>query len=532
MIAPFLALAMKAPQRQLAFRRTAVLHMLAVAVLMTAAFRLRTLNAMSLVAYALLVLGIIEGAALIGWRLVQIPKSQALEFLLVSPVQPRRVFIAEALAGIGRCLWIQLAGLPVLIVAVIAGPWEFADLLPLAVMPAIWGLFAGIALTAWIYEPASVRRIGELISMFGVLIYLVVGLAAAENLGKWLESLPPMIGQPIYDSIMAVHHFNPFGIVRYWFDRDRVSWIAEERFFTVHAITLLVSMVLLIRAAYRLAGHFQDRHYRPYATNRSTETDRIGDSPLSWWAVRRVMEYSGRVNLYLAGGFCLAYAAYMVAGDAWPSWLGRMAFVLFEVWGGPAMVATAMTIMAAVPAAYQFGLWDPTVLDRCRRLELLLLTDLTAKDYWNAARRAAWRRGRGYLVAAAVLWIAMAISERCRIVDAIAAALGSGLFVAFAFTVGFRGFATGRQSNGAASLLVLGTPMLLFAAWSLGSTTVAAFIPPAATFLPLKTGITIEWAAGFTMLAIVTITMGRVGLKHCDADLRAWYDTHQGQQQA
>ena len=134
------------------------------------------------------------------------------------------------------------------------------------------------------------------------------------------------------------------------------------------------------------------------------------------------MEYSGRVNLYLAGGFCAAYAAYIVAGDSWPAWIGRGAFMLFDHWGGPAMVATAMAVMAAVPAAYQFGLWDASVQDRCRRLELLLLTDLSAKDYAHAAFSAAWSRGRGYLVAAAMLWVACALAERIRWLDAAAAA--------------------------------------------------------------------------------------------------------------
>jgi len=47
---------------------------------------------------------------------------------------------------------------------------------------------------------------------------------------------------------------------------------------------------------------------------------------LTWWAVKRVARFAGRVNLWLAGGFGLLYAAYLVAGDAWPSCLGRPYF--------------------------------------------------------------------------------------------------------------------------------------------------------------------------------------------------------------
>ena len=49
-----------------------------------------------LLGHLLLVAGIVEGAVLVGWRLTQLPRSQALEFLLVSPLQPRRVFLGEA----------------------------------------------------------------------------------------------------------------------------------------------------------------------------------------------------------------------------------------------------------------------------------------------------------------------------------------------------------------------------------------------------------------------------------------------------
>ena len=38
------------------------------------------------------------------------------------------------------------------------------------------------------------------------------------------------------------------------------------------------------------------------------------------------MEYSGRVNIWLAGGFGLLYAAYLLAGDHWPPWMGRVVF--------------------------------------------------------------------------------------------------------------------------------------------------------------------------------------------------------------
>ena len=112
-------------------------------------------------------------------------------------------------------------------------------------------------------------------------------------------------------------------------------------------------------AASRLQGHFRDRHYSPAQDVSGQHRKAVGDRPLSWWAVKRVSEYSGRVNLWLAGGFAVLYAAYTVAGEAWPSWLGRQVFVTFDQMGGVPTLATALVVLAAVPAAFQYGLWRP-----------------------------------------------------------------------------------------------------------------------------------------------------------------------------
>src|SRR4051794_37945522 len=98
MLAPFLSLAMQASARQSAFRRAAVAHLLFVSAAAAALLARPTPAVYQLFAYGLLGAGIVEGAVLLGWRLTQLPKSQALEFLLASPVQPRRVFLAESLA--------------------------------------------------------------------------------------------------------------------------------------------------------------------------------------------------------------------------------------------------------------------------------------------------------------------------------------------------------------------------------------------------------------------------------------------------
>jgi hypothetical protein len=528
MLAPFFTVAMLAPGRQLSFRRLVVLHVGLLAGLTALAVRSDSPTSLGTIAQILLAVGLVEGAALIGWRLTQLPKSQALEFLLVSPVQPRRLFAAEAIVGVARFALVTLAGLPVLGLMVFAGLADWADLVPLGVMPFVWGVIAGLGLTAWVYEPVWVRRFGEWLGLAGVLAYLVVGVVAGENLRLWLAALPEAVGEFLFQAVMFLHTMNPFGVIRYWFAPEKADWLAWSRLRDLHLFAGSLLAAFALRGAFRLKGHFHDRHYKPIDSSRASQLEAIGDRPLSWWAVRRVMEYSGRVNLWLAGGFALVYAAFLVAGDAWPTWMGRLVFLLFESWGGAPLVATALVVMAAVPAAYQFGLWDATVESRCKRLELLLLSELNGWDYCHAALAAAWKRGRGYLVGAAFLWVALAVSGRIVWWDALAAAVGALAVWAFAFAVGFYGFTSGHQTNGIASLLTLGLPMVLYGLWQAGLPGLASLVPTAAAFVPLKTGVTWPWAAGFGLTSAAAATIAWRSLVRCEAALRAWYDANQG----
>ncbi|MEA2373578.1 MAG: eukaryotic-like serine/threonine-protein kinase, partial [Thermoleophilaceae bacterium] len=100
--------------------------------------------------------------------------------------------------------------------------------------------------------------------------------------------------------------------------------------------------------AARLQGHFRERHYEPVRDVSSERRPAVGDRPLSWWAVKRVSEYSGRINLWLAGGFGLLYALYIVAADHWPGWMGRHVFQMCDQAGGAAALAAAL-IVAALP---------------------------------------------------------------------------------------------------------------------------------------------------------------------------------------
>ena len=230
MLKPFFAAAMLSPTRHRSFRWIAMVHVVCCAALSMGAIHYNSDTTMLSIGYLTLVLGIVEGSTLIGWRLTQLPKSLALEFLLTTPISSRGVFMAESLVGVARFSLIWLCGLPILGLMVFTGRVDWNEFVVLALMPYIWGLFTGLLLTVWTYEWTVIRRIGEVLAMLGVFVYLVVGVIAGENIVLWLSHLPQSIGKAGYHAVLFFHNMNPFGVVRYWFASDRADWLAWERF--------------------------------------------------------------------------------------------------------------------------------------------------------------------------------------------------------------------------------------------------------------------------------------------------------------
>jgi hypothetical protein len=525
MLGPFFRVGMLSISRQATFRRAVVVHLLLVASMVFLVYVQGSFGAVML-GEVLLVAGIVEGAILIGWRLTQMPKSQALEFLLVSPVQPHRVFWAEALVGLGRLALVTLAGLPLLAVLAAPGWLDLLDFAVLTVMPFTWGAITGLGLTVWAYEPLKIRRLGELFVMSAIVVYLIVGVLAGEHFKLWLAWLPPEMSQLILDAFRDFHIYNPFAVMQFWMERG--PDLAGERTFWLEVAAMTTVGVLLVRSSFRLKGHFHERHYRPVYDPSGRDRGRIGDRPLSWWAVKRVTEYSGRVNLWLAGGFGILYAAYTVAGSAWPEWLGRVVFQIVENAGGIPAIATGLVVLAAVPAAFQYGLWDSNAQDRCRRLELLLLTGLEPRDYWQAAAAAAWRRGRGYFIVAVILWLAAASAGQMN-AGQVAGALAAGVLLwSLYFTLGFRAFSNGMQANGLGSLLTLGLPLVAAGLGRSAWPALAALVPPGNVYQISAGKPSLAWAAGALLAGLGAVLLGRHALAHCDRDLRRWYELHHG----
>lgn len=527
MFYPFLALAAVSPGRQLAFRRAVVGHVLLLGGGVWAALRQNPRIAPLILGQLLLVAGIVEGAILLGWRLTQLPKSQALEFLLVTPLRPWRVFLAEATVGLCRLALVTLSGLPLLTLLVVHGLLAPVDLVPLLGLPFTWGAITGLGLTMWAYEPAVARRLGERLLLVLIILYLAVGVLVGEHLKTWIAWLPDDLGRWFLFSFKAFHRYNPFASMQHWAEVEwRVAW---ERTVGVEAAALALLVVLLARAAARLGGHFHERHYRPAVDPRAGTRQPVSDRPLAWWAVRRVAEYAGRVNLWLAGGFGVLYALYTVAGPYWPSWMGQRVFHIFDRMGGVPVLATALVVLAAVPAAYQYGLWDSNAQERCRRLELLLLTRLEAEDYWEAAAAAAWFRGRGYFLVAGLLWLAAVFAGQLAWYQALGAVAAGAVLWSLYFAAGFRAFARGLQANSLGLLLTVGFPLVTYGLYQLETPALAALVPPGTVFAASAGAPASVWLPGALAGAAAALLIGWQARAGCDSALRRWYDRHHGQ---
>lgn len=525
-LSPFFALAAVSPTRQRTFRFLAGAHVASLALAVTAMHFSGIVRPPILLGNFLLVAAIVEGALLVGWRLTQLPKSQALEFLLVSPLRPPLVFLAEALVGISRLALVTLAGLPVLIFLIANGFLFPGDLPALLLVPFLWGAVAGLTLTFWAFEPAGVRRWGERLLAGSVVFYLVVGVLAGENLPRWLGILPSFAAGWFLDIFRGLHEHNPFGVMKYAMENPphwawlRVAWIS--------VVGALLALAFLTRAALRLHGHFQDEHYRPVILDEKKKRQDVGDQPLTWWAVKRVTKFSGRINLWLAGGFALMYAAFTIFEASWPAWLGRQVFTVFDRMGGIPVLATALVLLAAVPAAFQYGVWDSNASDRCRRLELLLLTRLDGPAYWHASACAAWNRGRGYFAVALLLWTAALIADKATLAQVLASLSGGVILWALYFALGFRAFSRGMQANLLGLALTLGLPLATILLAQRGWHFLAGLLPPGTVYFPTAAAQSWAWMLGPLLAGLAALIIARRSLLHCDAQLRRWYDLHHG----
>ncbi len=303
------------------------------------------------------------------------------------------------------------------------------------------------------------------------------------------------------------------------------AW-ALPRVLGASTAAFLLCVGLLLRGAGRLQGHFRDEHYQPIRLKDKRARPAVGDQPLTWWAVKRVTKFSGRINLWLAGGFALLYAAYTLFHDVWPSWLGRQVFVVFDGMGGIPALTTALVLLAAVPAAFQYGVWDSGVPDRCRRLELLLITDLDGAAYWHASASAAWNRGRGYFFTALLLWGAALLAGQASWLQVLGSVAAGVILWGLYFALGFWAFSRGLHANLLGLVLTLGVPLGTFLLVRAGWTFLTGLLPPGSVYLPTTAAPGWGWMLGPIVGAATMLLVARFSLVQCEARLRSWYDLH------
>ena len=299
---------------------------------------------------------------------------------------------------------------------------------------------------------------------------------------------------------------------------------AWHRLAAFTGLSCLPSSFSVRRAASRLRGIFRSCitclpvRIRPPACCRT--------HPLTWWAVRRVSSYSGRVNLWLAGGVGVLYAAYLAAGDQWPAWLGRNVFEIFDRAGGAATLTTALVVLAAVPAAFQYGLWDSNQQGSLSKLELLLLTSL-GRDYWRASAAAAWNRGRGYFLVALVLWTAQVYAHPELLLPSLAGLATGVVLWAFFSPLGFASFTRGNSGGGLGVLLTVGLPVLAAVLQTRVSPGWRALLPPGGVYCA-QAGADPFLDHRRRVAALSALTVGRRAVENCQVNLAAWYEKHHG----
>jgi hypothetical protein len=451
-----------------------------------------------------------------------------MELLLVTALSPRRAMFGEQMVGVTLFFFVALSAAPIL-AAMVALDWlNPAEAILLPLHGFLWGAVVGLGLAWWAYEPLALRRWGERLSIVGLLLYLIVGGLAGEHTFRMLASLPFGSGRLISGSFLFFHHNNPLALAYSVGIGNRSDLL--EKFILADAFAVVAIVGFVIRSAYRLKPHYVERHYQPTQAVAKERRPPVGERPLSWWAVRRVHEFSGRINLYLAAGATVLYSAYLMLGNHWPSWLGSGIFDVFESMGGVPGLATGLVLLAAVPAAYQFGLWESSAPERQKRLELFLLTDLSGLDYARASWSAAWSRGRGYFYSALLLLLAGLIAGRYSVPQfALAITAGVGL-VFFYFAAGFRLLAKSQGGTSTGIVLTMLVPLLV---WGLARSdwpVLAALLPPGQIFFATTNASVPAFSIALLIIAIFGLSALLLwrACRDFDRDVREWFSSSIG----
>ncbi|MDA7980174.1 MAG: hypothetical protein MPJ50_15520 [Pirellulales bacterium] len=440
MLRAHLGFQMRRTARTFGMRGTSMVFVLGISVWIWVGSAGYPILAVHRLATTLLLGGIVAGGCLTGWRLAQFPKSRSAEFQLVTPSSDIKLVLSQASAGVLRTALVLAAGWP-LVAAAWGAKWvDSQQAATLVFVPLLAGALAGLMLAMVAYEPAWLRRLLERLVLVSILLYLLLfGLLGSYFVPRFYAWKAEFARSPVITTAEGIEAWiNPFRLMR------EIGGYSSPEFAWRAACVSLVLGCLIMLCLFRLSARLRNHYYEEnYGTVRHRRTSRLllGINPLSWWTARRVSRFKGNVNLYLACVTVGLYSCWLLMRDQWPSWLAVGQLRLIESAGGEAMLAAACLQMALVPTAFLAGLWDSNMQERCGRLELLLTTPLGGKQFLTASLKAAWIRGRGYILCLLVMWAATAASGKISWSSCIVLCCLSLAYAALCFATAFAHFA-------------------------------------------------------------------------------------------
>ncbi|HEY1067213.1 MAG TPA: hypothetical protein VGE52_13925 [Pirellulales bacterium] len=483
------------------------------------------------------ILGALIGGALTGWRVTQFPKTRAAEFHLVMPVSDWVLVGSELLGGMLRSAFIVGAWSPLVLGMWGAGWIGPAQVVGLIAVPILFGWMVGIGLANIAFTSQRVRRILEWVTLLFLFVYLIfLGLLAEWTIPRLL-AFQHELAMLELDTIWLEQLVNPIRLIGTLYRDSEDLW---ARVLGVSVFLLSLCALGAARLVWRLRGHYLEENYGSHYDKKEFNKP-IADEPLAWWTVRRVSRFKGRVNIYLGWGTVLLYSGWLLLGNAWPDWLGGNFLRVMRVFGGQAIIGAFAVQFGLVATAFLYGLWDSSARQRVGRLEVLLITPLSARDYAVAGAAAAWTRGRQYFYMALVVWCAAAAAGRISWGAVALAIFCTAAYALLFFAIAFRNFARVKTER-AAGFWGLGLSVGLFFAsfviffrWPV----VGAMLPLGSLYT-LTSPITraqvwtdLPWPALWSLIGLVHaayaiggVVLLRDAMKTFDRDLRDWFSYH------
>ena len=496
----------------------------------------------SRLAKAHLLVGIVSGGCLVGWRLAQLPKSRALEFTLVAPGSDWEFVGGEALSAMVKLVVVLTAPLPILLLLCGNGWLSGVSVVAIYGVPIAAGCLTGLGLAVAAYEPPWVRQLMERLLLLVIVLYLVICGILGATFVPWISAQWHewrLSGGAVSTVLETGGQLNPFRLM------DDVTSaldsVSAVRVASVICLLLTLSAACLCRLVRRLRPHQYEENYERQFDARAYQQS-VGTQPLSWWTARRVSRFKGNINLYLAWATIGLYSSWLVLADRWPPWLATPLLWMIESFGGGALLAAAAVQLAVVPTAFLNGLWDSNEQQRAARLELLLVTPLSARQYLAASVTAAWCRGRGYVLAVLVLWCATLYSGRIDAVTTLTLGAVTLVYFLLSFSVMFRFFARSDSDHDVTvrgMFWSVGIPLLTVALFQSGAFVAFAASPLGAVYLltlPAAARYELVGANGVALSQLLwasqafyftlSVVLLRRALVCFDAEIRAWFAGH------